>query len=61
MKITVLGLGKMGHAIASRLIDREHSLTVWNRSAGKADDLVAKGAIEERSAAQAAAVSEVVI
>ena len=36
MNIGVAGLGKMGAAIAQRLIDVGHKLTVWNRSADKA-------------------------
>jgi len=37
--IGVIGLGNMGYAIASRLISEGEKLTVWNRSAGKADGL----------------------
>lgn len=46
MKVSVLGLGQMGSAIAERLVDAGHTVRVWNRSAGKADHLVDKGAIE---------------
>ena len=46
MDISVLGLGRMGSAIAERLIDAGHTVSVWNRSKGKADNLVAKGARE---------------
>lgn len=44
MEIGYVGLGGMGHAMASNLIDNGHTLRVWNRSPGKAVDLVAKGA-----------------
>jgi 3-hydroxyisobutyrate dehydrogenase-like beta-hydroxyacid dehydrogenase len=44
MDIGYVGLGGMGHAMASNLIDKGHTLRVWNRSPGKAADLVAKGA-----------------
>jgi len=44
MEIGYVGLGGMGHAMASNLIDKGHTLRVWNRSPGKAADLVAKGA-----------------
>ena len=37
--IGIIGLGKMGSAIAQRLISEGETLTVWNRSAGKADGL----------------------
>ena len=41
MQIGFLGLGHLGKAIAGRLIDCQHSLTVWNRSADKAAGLKA--------------------
>ncbi len=44
MKVGVLGLGQMGHAIAANLLKAGHELTVWNRSWDKATDLVAAGA-----------------
>lgn len=46
MKVSVLGLGQMGSAIAERLIDAGHSVRVWNRTPGKATALVDKGATE---------------
>ena len=36
MQIGVAGLGRMGAAMAARLIEVGHGLTVWNRSAAKA-------------------------
>ncbi|MEV4094699.1 NAD(P)-dependent oxidoreductase [Streptosporangium saharense] len=42
--MTVLGLGPMGQALAGAFLDNGHPTTVWNRTAGKADDLVARGA-----------------
>ena len=36
MQLGFIGLGHLGKAIAGRLIDCQHSLTVWNRSADKA-------------------------
>jgi 3-hydroxyisobutyrate dehydrogenase-like beta-hydroxyacid dehydrogenase len=44
MKIAFLGLGRMGQGIAANLLRAGHELTVWNRSPGKADALVAMGA-----------------
>jgi len=46
MKVSVLGLGQMGTAIAERLIDAGHEVGVWNRTKGKAGGLVASGAVE---------------
>jgi 3-hydroxyisobutyrate dehydrogenase-like beta-hydroxyacid dehydrogenase len=42
--IAVLGTGRMGAAIARRLLDTGHRVTVWNRTAGKTAPLVAAGA-----------------
>jgi len=44
MNIGSLGLGKMGKAIAGRLIGAGHQLRVWNRSPKAVEELVAKGA-----------------
>jgi 3-hydroxyisobutyrate dehydrogenase-like beta-hydroxyacid dehydrogenase len=43
-KIAVLGTGRMGAAIARRLIDTGHHVTVWNRTTEKTAPLVAAGA-----------------
>ncbi|NED94076.1 NAD(P)-dependent oxidoreductase [Phytoactinopolyspora alkaliphila] len=59
--VTVLGLGDMGRALAEALLDSGHSVTVWNRSTGKADHLVAKGAAEAASARAAIEASPLVI
>jgi 3-hydroxyisobutyrate dehydrogenase-like beta-hydroxyacid dehydrogenase len=42
--IAVLGTGRMGAAIARRLLDTGHQVTVWNRTAGKTAPLAAAGA-----------------
>ncbi|ADZ70877.1 6-phosphogluconate dehydrogenase, NAD-binding protein [Polymorphum gilvum SL003B-26A1] len=39
-----LGTGRMGSAMARRLIDAGHPVTVWNRTRSKTDDLAAAGA-----------------
>ena len=41
MQLGFIGLGHLGKAIAGRLLDCGHSLTVWNRSADKAQGLKA--------------------
>ncbi|ODU01195.1 MAG: hypothetical protein ABS79_02100 [Planctomycetes bacterium SCN 63-9] len=43
--IGVIGLGLMGTAITERLLEHGYRVRVWNRSAAKADPLVAKGAV----------------
>jgi 3-hydroxyisobutyrate dehydrogenase-like beta-hydroxyacid dehydrogenase len=61
VKIAVLGLGRMGESVAQRLLEGGHDLTVWNRTKGKADDLVAAGATEADSPAKAVAGVEVAV
>lgn len=61
VRIAVLGLGRMGRALGARLLEGGHELVVWNRSAGKAAELVDAGAEEAGSVAEAAAAVEVVV
>lgn len=61
MKITILGTGRMGSAMAERLLDQGHTLTVWNRTAGKSQKLLERGARWADTPAQAVADSETVI
>jgi len=44
MRIGIAGIGKMGAAIAQRLIEVGHGVTVWNRSADKLPPLADAGA-----------------
>jgi 3-hydroxyisobutyrate dehydrogenase-like beta-hydroxyacid dehydrogenase len=60
MKVAFLGLGKMGRAVAERLIGASPELTVWNRTASAAGPLTAAGAKVAKTAAEAAAEAEVV-
>src|SRR3569833_1862132 len=39
-----IGIGRMGEAMAARLIKAGHKLSVWNRTASKADPLAQTGA-----------------
>ncbi|KAJ6113874.1 hypothetical protein N7523_007191 [Penicillium sp. IBT 18751x] len=52
--ISVLGLGKMGAALAAVFLDKGHSVTVWNRTIEKAQLLIPKGARVARSPADCA-------
>src|ERR1700722_11795143 len=61
MRIGVAGLGRMGAAMAVRLIEVGHDVTVWNRSAAKAKPLVEAGAKTAASAAALASAVETVI
>ncbi|MFD0199972.1 MULTISPECIES: NAD(P)-dependent oxidoreductase [Saccharothrix] len=60
-KVTVLGLGAMGAALAAALVRAGHPTTVWNRSPGKADALVELGATAADSAADAVTAADVVV
>lgn len=44
MKLSFIGLGSMGSAMAMRLIEAGHDVCVWNRSAAATEPLVAAGA-----------------
>ncbi|MFI1576986.1 NAD(P)-dependent oxidoreductase [Embleya sp. NPDC020630] len=59
--VTVLGLGAMGTALAGALLTAGHPVTVWNRSPGRADTLIARGAVRAESPAAAVAASALVI
>lgn len=61
MRIAVLGMGRMGQALAARLLDGGHRVTVWNRSRGKAAELVDRGAQEATDLAAAVSGAEVVM
>lgn len=61
MKLAICGLGNMGRAFAERALDVGHEVTVWNRSPGKADDLVGRGAREATTPADAADGADVVL
>ncbi|WP_052423270.1 NAD(P)-dependent oxidoreductase [Nonomuraea candida] len=59
--VTVMGLGPMGSVLAETFLGKGQSVTVWNRTAGKADALVAKGAHRAATVAEAVAASPVTI
>lgn len=59
--MTVLGLGAMGTALATALLDAGHAVTVWNRTAAKAEPLVARGAARAGDVAEALRASQVIV
>lgn len=61
MDVAVIGMGRMGRSIAGRLLDAGHRVTVWNRSPGRAGDLVARGAQEAGSVDEAVSDADVVL
>jgi 3-hydroxyisobutyrate dehydrogenase-like beta-hydroxyacid dehydrogenase len=61
MKIAFIGLGNMGAGIAGCILKAGHDLTVWNRTAAKAEPLVAGGAKLAPSPAAAVKDADLVI
>ncbi|HSX31304.1 MAG TPA: NAD(P)-dependent oxidoreductase [Candidatus Saccharimonadales bacterium] len=59
-KIAVIGLGIMGHGIASNFLKSGYEVWVWNRTKEKADDLLAKGAKWASSPKEAASKADMV-
>src|SRR6266478_7552551 len=60
-KIGFIGLGLMGRPMGMNLLKAGHPLTVWNRTASRADELVAAGATLAKSPREAAAGADVLI
>jgi 3-hydroxyisobutyrate dehydrogenase len=61
MHIGIAGIGKMGAAIAQRLMDVGHQVTVWNRSADKTKPVVDVGATLAVTPAELASKADAVI
>jgi 3-hydroxyisobutyrate dehydrogenase len=59
-RIAWVGLGRMGTVMVERLLEAGHDVAVWNRTAAKADALVAKGARRLDDIAQAASYDVIV-
>ncbi|MEV0810470.1 NAD(P)-binding domain-containing protein [Micromonospora sp. NPDC050200] len=59
--VTVLGLGPMGRALAGALARAGHPTTVWNRTAARADALVARGVRRADTVADAVTASPLVL
>ncbi|MFE0021559.1 NAD(P)-dependent oxidoreductase [Amycolatopsis sp. NPDC059021] len=60
-KVAVVGLGGMGSGIAHSILRAGFPVTVFNRTPGKADELVGAGAVRAGSAAEAGADADVVV
>src|SRR5436305_13716746 len=55
-----VGLGVMGSSVVRRLLDADHTVTVWNRTRGKAEPLLEAGARWANSPRAVAELSEIV-
>lgn len=60
-KIGLIGLGLMGRPMGMNLLKAGHPLTVWNRTASRAEELVAAGATLAKSPKEAAAGADVLL
>jgi len=60
-RVGFIGLGIMGAPMAANLLKAGFAVTVWNRTAGRADALLASGAVLASSPSEVAEVSEVTL
>jgi 3-hydroxyisobutyrate dehydrogenase len=61
LRVGFVGLGTMGAFMSQNLLSAGFPLTVWNRTPGRADDLVRQGAVEATSPAALARSCDVVV
>ena len=61
MKIAYLGMGTMGRGMAANLLKAGYPVTAWNRTAERCAPLVAQGAQQAASPAEAAAGADLVM
>ncbi|MEX0590523.1 MAG: NAD(P)-dependent oxidoreductase, partial [Xanthobacteraceae bacterium] len=60
MKVGFIGLGRMGQAMARRMLDAGHEVALYNRTPEKLKELAAAGAKVAKSIAEAATFGEAV-
>ncbi|GGI32109.1 hypothetical protein GCM10010987_67800 [Bradyrhizobium guangdongense] len=60
-RVAFIGLGRMGHGMAGRYLDAGFTVTLWNRSKAKAEDLIARGATWATSPEDAAIDADAVV
>src|SRR6188508_961776 len=61
MRVGFIGLGRMGQAMATRLLGGGHDVVVFNRTKGKTAEVLKAGASAAESIEEACAEREVVI
>src|SRR5579871_2432306 len=61
MRVTILGMGNMGQAFATRALETGHQTTVWNRTPGRIGGLATGGAIEADTPAAATTGADAVL
>ena len=60
-KIGLIGLGLMGRPMGMNLLKAGHSLTVWNRTPARAEELVKAGAVLAKTPREVAAASDALL
>src|ERR1700748_3406635 len=60
-RVAFIGLGRMGHGMAGRYLDAGFTVSIWNRSKLKAEDLIARGARWATSPEDAAIDADAVV
>jgi len=60
-RVAFIGLGRMGHGMAGRYLDAGFTVSVWNRSMEKAEELIARGARWATSPEDAAIDADAVV
>ena len=60
-KVMVIGLGRMGSALAMALLKNDYQVTVWNRTASKAVPLVEAGAIHAGSVSEGVGANNLIV
>ena len=60
-RVTVLGAGAIGSAVARRLLAAGHEVVVWNRTVSRMTALVEAGALPAQSVREAARSSDLIL
>jgi 3-hydroxyisobutyrate dehydrogenase-like beta-hydroxyacid dehydrogenase len=60
-KVLVIGLGSMGSALAIALLKNNYEVTVWNRTASKAEPLLKAGAIQAGSVSEGVGANKLIV
>ncbi|NTV75596.1 MAG: NAD(P)-dependent oxidoreductase, partial [Holophaga sp.] len=61
MRITILGLGRMGAPMARNLIELGHEVTLWNRTPARAEAMAAPGVRVSPTVSDAVAKAQVAL
>jgi len=60
-KVMVIGLGSMGSAFAMTLLKNDYEVTVWNRTASRAEPLLKAGAIQASSVSESVGANKLIV